>query len=314
MKISPTPKIKFGFGSLRNSEHLAEDARELEDLGFDIMGMPEHLMTGNPPGFSSLSIPVLAVAAGATQSIRLLSTIVLLPIYQPVTLAKMVADLDLASSGRYIFGVGVGGEFKDEFRAAGIPVNQRGRRADEILNVVRRLWTEKNVTFDGKFYQVDDVTLNPMPIQNPHPAIWVGGRRDAAMRRAARFGTGWLPYLYNPERYRDSVAKIKKYASDEGRDLANFEWAYHQQIFLGETTEEGFQKAVASFGYNTGGNVEDVVRKYYLFGTPTDIIRGLEQSVGAGAQLINLVTAYHDENPIEQARILAKEVLPHFKG
>ncbi len=147
--MSQTPEIQLGFGSLRNSEHVAEDARELEELGFDIMGMPEHLMAGNPPNSTCLSIPVLAVAAGATQRIRLLSTVVLLPIYQPVTLAKMVADLDLASNGRYIFGVGIGGEFKDEFRAAGIPVNQRGRRGDEILTLVKRLWTEKNVTFKG---------------------------------------------------------------------------------------------------------------------------------------------------------------------
>ncbi|MCZ6614589.1 MAG: LLM class flavin-dependent oxidoreductase [Chloroflexi bacterium] len=310
-----TQKIQFGFGSLRNTPHVAEDARELEELGFDIMGMPEHLMSGNPPNSTCLSIPVLAVAAGATQRIRLLSTVVLLPIYQPVTLAKMVADLDIASNGRYIFGVGIGGEFKDEFRAAGIPVNQRGRRGDEILTIARQLWTEKNVTFKGKYYEVDDVTLNPPPLSKPHPALWVGGRRDAAMRRAARFGTGWLPYLYSVERYKDSVTKIKQYAAEDGRDLTDFEWAHHQQIFLADSTEEGYQKAVASFSYSTSRPVDELIKSYYLYGTPKDIIKGLERMVDAGARLINLLTGFSDkDNPLNQARILAKEVLPHFKG
>ena len=307
--------IQFGFGSLRNTTHVAEDARELEKLDFDIMGMPEHLMSGNPPNSTCLSIPVLAVAAGATERIRLLSTVVLLPIYQPVVLAKMVADLDIASKGRYIFGVGIGGEFKDEFRAAGIPVNQRGRRGDEILTIARRLWTEQHVTFKGKYYEADDVTLNPPPFRKPHPALWVGGRRDAAMRRAVRFGTGWLPYLYSAERYKDSVTKIKQYAAEEGRDLNGFEWAHHQQVFLADSLEEGYQKALASFGYSASRSPEELVKSYYVYGTPKDIIKGLERIVDAGARLINLLTGFSEQdNPLGQARILAKEVLPHFKN
>ena len=293
---------------------MAEDARELEELGFDIMGMPEHLMSGNPPNSTCLSIPVLGVAAGATQRIRLLSTVVLLPIYQPVVLAKMVADLDIASKGRYIFGVGIGGEFKDEFRAAGIQVNQRGRRGDEILTIARRLWTEEHVTFKGKYYEADDVTLNPPPFSKPHPALWVGGRRDAAMRRAARFGTGWLPYLYSAERYKDSVTKIKQYAVEEGRDLNDFEWAHHQHLFLADSLEEGYQKALASFGYSASRSPEELVKSYYLYGTPKDIIKGLERIVDAGAQIINLLAAHHDPDPLNQARILSKEVVSHFRG
>ena len=308
-------KIQFGFGALRNTTHVAEDARELEELGFDIMGMPEHLMSGNPPNSTCLSIPVLAVAAGATEHIRLLSTVVLLPIYQPVTLAKMVADLDIASNGRYIFGIGIGGEFKDEFRAAGIPVNQRGRRGDEILTIARRLWTEEHVTFKGKYYEADDVTLNPPPFSKPHPALWVGGRKDAAMRRAVRFGTGWLPYLYSVDRYKDSVTKIKQYAAEEGRDLTGFEWGHHQQVFLADSLEEGYQKALASFKYSATRSAEELVKSYYVYGTPKDIIKGLERIVDAGARLINLLTGFSEENnPLGQARILAKEVLPHFKN
>ena len=310
-----TPEIQFGFGSLRNTEYIAEHARELEDLGFDILGMPEHLMSGNPPARTCLSIPALAVAAGATKRIRLLSTVVLLPIYPPVILAKLVADLDLASNGRYICAVGVGGEQVDEFRAAGIPVNERGRRGNEILTLLIKLWTEQNVTFKGRYYNVDDVTLNPPPLQKPHPPIWVGGRKDAAMRRAARFGTGWMPYFYSPERYKDSVVKIKQYAAEEGRDLNGFEWAHHQHVILGDSVKEAFQKAVASFGYSSGRSSEKLVQEYFIVGTPKDIIKGLEPVIEAGARQINFLTGAPDPyHSIEYARTLAKEVLPYFKG
>ena len=219
-----TPELQFGFGSLRNTEYIAEHARELEDLGFDILGMPEHLMSGNPPARTCLSIPTLAVAAGATKRIRLLSTIILLPIYPPVILAKLVADLDLASNGRYICAVGVGGEQVDEFRAADIPVNERGRRGNEILTLLIKLWTEQNVTFKGRYYNVDDVTLNPPPLQKPHPPIWVGGRKDAAMRRAARFGTGWMPYFYRCSTIM-SVANWSAKMSSHGRSDIDAEGA-----------------------------------------------------------------------------------------
>ena len=306
-------RVQFGFGSLRNTTHVAEDARELETLGFDLMGMPEHLMSGNPPNSTCLSIPVLAVAAGATSRIRLLSTVVLLPIYHPVILAKMVSDLDIASNGRYIFGIGIGGEFKDEFRAAGVSVNERGARGDEILTIARNLWTEKNVTFKGKYYEFEDVTLNPAPFTKPYPALWVGGRQDAAMRRAARFGTGWLPYLYSPDRYKDSVKKIKQYAVEAGRDLNGFEWAHHQQVFLADSYEEGYHEALASFGYSASKSPEELVKKYYVYGTPKDIIKGLEKIVDAGACVINILTGFnHRSNPMKKARVLAEKVLPHF--
>ena len=230
-------------------------------------------MSGNPPARTCLSIPALAVAAGATKRIRLLSTIVLLPIYPPVILAKLVADLDLASNGRYICAVGVGGEQVDEFRAAGIPVNERGRRGNEILTLLIKLWTEQNVTFKGRYYNVDDVTLNPPPLQKPHPPIWVGGRKDAAMRRAARFGTGWMPYFYSPERYKDSVVKIKRYAAEEGRTLNGFEWAHHQHVILGDSKKEAFQKAVASFGYSSGRSSEKLAQ---------DVTRGMREAASRG--------------------------------
>lgn len=309
------PEISFGFSAVRDVRYVADHAKTLEDLGYDFMGIAEHLMLGNPPAETCLSIPILAVAAGATRRIRLLSSVVLLPLYHPTLLAKLVADIDTASNGRYILGIGVGGESSHEFRAVDVPVNQRGRRSDEALTLMKRLWTEEQVTFEGRYYQADDITLNPPPLQKPHPPIWVGGRRDAAMQRAARFGDGWFPYLYNPERYRRSVGMIQDFAAKEGRDLTGFAWGHHQHVVLGDSEKEAFQVASEAMPYSSERSADKIIQDYYLYGTPDDIIKGIEKLVEAGVREISFITlALDSADTIEYARILAQKVIPYFRS
>ncbi len=221
-----TPELHFGAGLALGAAETASQALWMEELGYEYLSAGEHFMRGNPPGATDAALPLLAVAAGATKRIRLLSSVLLAPFYHPVMLAKLAATLDIASSGRLTLGVGVGGEFPVEFQAAGLDVKQRGRRTDECLSVVRRLWTEEHVTHQGRHFSLEDVTLNPAPTQQPHPPIWVAGRREAAMKRAARYGDGWLPYFYTPDRYRDSVSRISQLAVEAGRDLSGFQWAF----------------------------------------------------------------------------------------
>ena len=196
-------KAELQFGTvLRSPWDVADSARDIEALGFDILGCGEHVSfygdTAN--GFVSLS-----VAAGATSTIRLMSTITLIPLYPPALLAKLGAALDVASNGRFMLGVGVGGEYPLEFKACGIPVKQRGSRTDDALEVVTRTWTDTNVNYEGRYTTLEDFTLKPLPVQKPRPPIWVSGRKDAAMKRAARYGDGWLPYMYTPEQLAESV-------------------------------------------------------------------------------------------------------------
>ncbi|MEK7806465.1 MAG: LLM class flavin-dependent oxidoreductase, partial [Chloroflexota bacterium] len=200
--------LRFGAVMPLGPEEIPGQARWMEELGYDYFAAGEHFMRGSPPAPSHAALPLLAVAAGATDRIRLLSSILLAPFYHPTVLARLTATLDIASGGRLTLGVGVGGEFPVEFEAAGLKVNQRGRRTDECLEVLRRLWTGQAVTYQGRHFQLSSVMINPPPLQQPHPPIWVSGRRDAAMLRAAKYGDGWMPYFYDPERYQDSVAKI----------------------------------------------------------------------------------------------------------
>ena len=166
----------------------------------------------------------LARLSAATERAWIGTSILLLPLYPPAIVAKQVADLDRATGGRVILGVGVGGEYPQEFRACGVPVGERGRRADEAIVLLRRLWRGEEISHDGPFFPMTDVRIHPPPAQPGGPPIVVAGRKDPAMRRAAVLGDGWMPYLYSPRRYAASVSRIRQIADEAGRDLRSFEW------------------------------------------------------------------------------------------
>lgn len=310
------PDLHFGAVFGLGLSETAVEARWLEELGYEYVSMGEHLMRGDPPGESSAALPVLAVAAGATSKIRLLSGVVLLPFYHPTLLAKLTSTLDIASGGRLTLGVGVGGEFPVEFQAAGIPFKQRGRRSDECLDALKRLWTEERVDVHGRHYAFQRVTMVPQTTQRPHPPIWVAGRQDVAMSRAVRFGDGWFPYFYSPKRYLDSVTKIKAMAGDQGRDLSGFTWANFQFISIYNSEEEAVRVAAGSIGgrYLHSGELTRVIRSYCVLGSVKDCIKRLEEYVEAGSTHFIFSWACPPEDRPRHMEVVAKEIIPYFRG
>ena len=294
----------------------ARQARWMENLGYEYFSAGEHFMRGNPPGPTHAALPVLAVAAGATDQMRVLSSIILTPFYHPLFLARTAATLDAASGGRLTLGVGVGGEFPVEFEAAGLRVNQRGRRTDECLEVMRKLWTGEKVTFSGRHFQLTDAMINPLPVQKPNPPVWVSGRRDAAMARAAKFGDGWMPYFYDAPRYRDSVGKIKGFAAEAGRDISGFQWAHFPYIAIYPTEQQAAEVAAEQLGgrYLYGGEFLDIVRKYCLLGTVENCIEQLQEYIDAGARHIIFSISCPREDRERHLETIAKELIPHFRN
>ena len=257
----------------------------------------------------------MGVAAGATEKIRILSSILLVPFYHPVVLARMTASLDIASSGRLTLGVGVGGEFPVEFEAAGLKVKQRGRRTNECLEVLLRLWQGERVDYEGCHFQLNGASINPPPAQKPHPPIWVSGRRDAAMLRAVRFGDGWMPYFYSPERYQVSVTKINQFAQESGRDLTDFQWAQFSYISIYPTEEEAANVAARELGgqYLYGGEFINIVRNYCVLGPVDRCISRLQEYIDAGARHIIFSVVCAPEDRTRHIETIAKEIIPHFK-
>jgi probable F420-dependent oxidoreductase len=304
--------IHFGGNLPGEMSATAAGARQLEDLGFEYAATGEHFMRGNPPLPTGIALPVLGVAAGATTRIRLLSAIALTPLYHPVMLAKLAATLDVASGGRLTLGVGIGGEFPVEFEAMGVPVTERGARTDESLSLLKRLWTEQHVRHTGRFYRLDDVTLSPPPVQRPHPPIWVSGRREGAMRRAARFGDGWFPYFYSPAQYRESVARITAMAQEAGRDLGGFQWAHLAFLCIADTREDAARIAAERLGgrYTSRAEMLSLVGSYCILGPVQECVRQVEAYIDAGARHIIFGWYGRPDDISRQMETAVREIIP----
>ncbi len=307
--------LYFGANLTLEVEETARQARWMEENGFDYFSAGEHFMRGDPPGPSHASLPVLAVAAGATTSLRIVSSIVLVPFYHPLMLARMTATLDAASNGRLTLGVGIGGEYPAEFENSGLKVNQRGRRTDECLEAMRRLWLGEQVNFSGQHFSLEGAAINPLPVQKPHPPIWVSGRRDPAMRRAASFGSGWVPYFFDPPRYRDSVEKIHAFAEEEGRDLTGFQWAFFPYISIYPTEQEAAEVAARQLGgqYLYGGEFINIVRRYCLLGAPEQCADRLREYIDAGARHIVFSITCPPEDRERHLEDIATKLIPMFR-
>ncbi len=317
----PTPQVTFGCSlGLDGFWDVAQFARRAEELGFDRVTLGEHVMDGNPPRPTLLNIPAMAAAAGATHTIRVMTGIVIAPLYHPVMLAKLAATLDLVSNGRLDFGIGISGQrdTQIEFDALDIPVNTRGRRTDEIIQVLKRLWTEEHVSHEGRFFNFRDVSLLPQPAQKPYPPIWIAGRSEAAMRRAALLGDGWYPYLFTVRRLKSSNEAVCNYAAEAGRDLSGFHWGLNQPTAISEDPAEALGLAVANVGqrYVTPErNAEDIARALCIAGTPQDCVKAVEERIDAGVRDLNLSFLASDPPGLfSQMEMFAHRVLPHFRS
>ena len=306
--------LKIG-SNLADPARTIEHARLSEHMGFDFVGAGEHIYRDQRPGITQLALSALATAAGATQRISLLSSVVIAPIHHPVMLAKEAAVLDVSSGGRLILGVGVGGEFPTEFAAFDISLRQRGRRTTETIQILKKLWAGKNVDHAGRYFSFPSLALSPAPAQAGGPPIWVGGRSEAAMARAAKYGDGWLPYLYHPSRYARSVETVSALLTQAGRDTSRFAWGLHLMTAVGETYEQAVELAVAGLraGYLYDGDYRELAKRYCLVGTPEDCIAKLKEFEGAGTRLILLSWLAPPERIADQIRVVGEQVIPQMR-
>lgn len=208
--------------------YLKDFAQAAEELGFAHILAYDHIVGANPasrPGwkapYSHLDmfhepLVLFAYLAGVTKKIELCTGIVILPQRQTVLVAKQTAALDVLSGGRLRFGIGIGWNAV-EYEALGEDFNNRGRRSEEQIEVLRQLWSQPAVTFQGRWHKITDAGINPLPVQRPIP-LWFGGGDERALRRLARLGDGWFPLLPPDEKCRAAIEKIRDHAKEAGRD------------------------------------------------------------------------------------------------
>jgi probable F420-dependent oxidoreductase len=195
--------------------------KRAEELGYDMIPIPEHFIVPNshvelsgPHYFHSTAAQ--AYIAGATQRIRVNSLVTLLPLQHPVIMAKALSTADWMSSGRITVTFGVGWD-AEEFKVLGVPFHERGRIADEYLAAIIELWTSDSPKFEGKYVAFKDLAFEPKPLQKPHLPIWIGGDAEPALKRAARFASGWSPFLTKPKDIPTKLDFIKSQPTYDGR-------------------------------------------------------------------------------------------------
>ena len=216
----------LNFGAGASAPALLRWAQIAEGLGYHSVMISDHVaLTADvrqrypEPFFDPFT--TLAWLAGQTRQIRLGTTVIVLPYRSPLLMARLVANIDHLSNGRFIFGVGVGGA-KLEFEALGVPVSHRGAITNEYLAAMIALWTNEEASFKGRHVSFQNVA-GPKPFQSPHPPIWVGGSSDGAIQRAARYGDAWHPILHTLQGVEsESLPNMRRYAESAQRPLPAF--------------------------------------------------------------------------------------------
>jgi alkanesulfonate monooxygenase len=298
--------------------------RRAEDLGFECAVSIDHLLL-TPPAYSCTwlePIALLSALAGVTRTIRLGTMVLVLPLRNPVSFAKEWATLDVLSGGRSILGVGVGWH-EEEFALMGVPHKERGRRMEECLEVVRALWAGDRVTYQGRYVACTDLTIDPKPVQQPHPPIWMGGGSqpferiyaqtvasvEPVLRRIARYADVWVPHSSaTPEMVRRDWDAVQRFARQAGRDPATIGRVYSNFVWVlgkGERPE----RAAPHFKAFSGMDL-DYWRTHYLLGEASEVAERISARIAAldgGVEWIVLNPLTWDR---EQLEVLSSEVLP----
>jgi alkanesulfonate monooxygenase SsuD/methylene tetrahydromethanopterin reductase-like flavin-dependent oxidoreductase (luciferase family) len=272
-----------------------------------------------PPTATGEAITRLALMTAWTERVRIGTAVLLLPLYHPVVVAKQLADLDSRSGGRVTVGVGVGGEFRHEFDAVGVPVGERGPRTNEAMQVLRALWRGGPVSHHGRFWNFDSLELRPVrppgsaasTMQPGGPPLVVSGRKEPSMRRAARFGDGWLPYLISPNAYARSVQTVQAEAESIGRDLSGFEWMMYLYCSVRADGDAARDDVATFLGGAYGDKPGEMLSRIAPAGTPEEVATRLQEYVDAGVRHF-VISPAAPSNTLEIVRLAAEEVLPRL--
>jgi probable F420-dependent oxidoreductase len=290
--VNPAPLTK--------PENVVNFAKKCESMGAHSMWTIDRVAYDNLE-----PLTILAAAAGATERIGLGTSVLLANLRHPSHVAKIVATLDFISNGRVILGLGFGSRESD-YNAVEVPFEHRGSRAVEQVKLMKRLWTEANVTHKGRFYNVENLSVGPRPVQKPHPPIWTGGSAEVALKRAGTWADGFICGSSAIADFPATWEKISGYAKAAGRDPSKI--AKASLTFM--AINDDHDKAIKT--------VEDYVMRYYgrlradvadtsLIGTPAAIIDRIGSFLSKG--LDTLIIGLADPDP-RQLDLFGEKVLP----
>ena len=253
-------------------------------------------------------LTLLSVVAGATTRLKFGTNAVVLPFRDPIAFARQCATLDYLSDGRFLPAVGIGRADAPAWEATGRSSKGRGARADEALEVITRLWRSENVDFEGKYFSLKGATISPRPKQQPLP-LWLGGASEAAIKRTARYGTGWLAPLQSPEEAGMTVRAIQQESERIGQPIPDDHYGATILFRIGDTIEP------PSLGGDLSGAAEEMrnrITRIQAIGDAGVVLTRIREFVEQGiTKFIAIPMARTANEMIEQCRLLSSEVIPH---
>ncbi len=250
-------------------------------------------------------VTFLSFIAGRLRQMKFGTSTLVLPSRHPVVLAKELATLDFLSQGRLFPAIGLGGDESKDLQAVGVNKKERAGRTDEMIALMRRLWTEENVTFAGKYFAVEEVTIMPRPWQKKGPPIWIGGRSEAALRRTGQLGDGWLVSSVSPAEVEAGIESIRTYAADAGRQVEEDHYGVLIPFYFAQDAEKAFEVG----GRSVRPRADLPTTEFTAFGTADEARAKVEAYIAAGATKFIMRPCGPFEGWREQIETLAREVI-----
>jgi len=273
-----------------------------EALDVDSLWVSDRLVSS---GLILDPITFLSFVAGRLRKMKLGTSTLVLPTRNPVVLAKELATLDFLSKGRLFPAIGLGGDESKDLQAVGVNKKERAGRTDEMIVLMRRLWTEDNVTFKGRFFAVEDATIMPRPWQKNGLPIWIGGRSEAALRRTGRHGDGWLVSSASPAEVDAGIKSIRTYAADAGRQVEEDHYGVLIPFYFAQDAEKAFEVG----GRSIRPRADLPTTEFIAFGTADEVRAKVQAYIAAGATKFVMRPCGPFDGWREQTEILAREVI-----
>jgi len=290
--VSPAPQIQPAY--------VTTVARKCEEMGLHSLWVIDRIVYDNLE-----PLTFLAAAAAVTKRIRLGTSVLLAGLRHPVLLAKTVGTLDFLSGGRVTLGIGFGSR-ENDFTAVGIPFEGRGSRAEEAVKLIKRLWTEDGVTHKGRFFQVENLTIAPKPLQSPHPPIWMGGAAEVVLKRAARLADGYICGSSAIGEFPAVWEKISSFARAAGRDPQGIEKAGLTFMAIDDNKTRAVE-ACAAYLKRYYGQVRMDVEKHLPVGPPEACAERIVSFFSRGLETVIIGLVVADPRQLD---LFGEKVLP----
>ena len=306
-------KVRLGFGLLnypfKEGREFFKWVEMLESGGVDSLWQSDRLISTDP---YLESLTALATLAGCTEKIKFGMNAIVAPLRDPLVLAKQCATIDFLSGGRLLPMFGVGYPKASEWAATGRSSDHRGSKANEMFELISLLWSKESVTFKGKYYQYENATIAPRPVQQPLP-LWIGGSSDAAIKRTARLGSGWIGGIASPGDVKKVIRGIKTEASRCGRNIDNDHYGASLAFRIGDINDDAVVNS--PFVKRTGIGEDLDINPLISIGTTKELLMRLREYVEVGASkfvLFPIVDSWKDM--VMQTRLVIEEVKPQIEN